>query len=273
MEVSSTSDDYAEEQHHCGEAVVEQYLSKLLDKASRPRILDVGCGVGKSVRALQEAGFDAYGVDLPNLAPFWAGAQNRRDHFVEASATCLPFVDNSFDFVYSFGVIEHIGTINGHCTLAPDYQRQRGEFAREILRVTKPGGRILVACPNKSFPIDVQHGPGDQVQQAGPVRSYIFEKTGMNLHKTWGRYHLLSYGEVKRLFAVENGNRRITPLPLRNYFQFGRFKAGFLKPFGSLAELWVNHMPERARGSFLNPYVMAEIRKQVPDLRRERRQT
>jgi SAM-dependent methyltransferase len=261
VDIASTSEEYVEEQHHCGQAVFDLYLKRLLEKSQGLRILDVGCGVGKSVMALVNAGFDAYGVDLPNLAPFWAAAKNYGDRFVEASATQLPFADDYFDFCYSFGVIEHIGTVNGHCTLAPDYQQQRNQYAREILRVTKPGGRILIACPNKSFPIDIQHGPGDQIQQAGRVRSYIFEKTGMNLHKTWGRYHLLSYPEVKDLFAGENGNRHFRALPLNNYFQFGRFRSGFLRPFTLAAHFWIDNMPERVRPTFLNPYVMAEIRK------------
>jgi SAM-dependent methyltransferase len=261
VDIASTTEEYVEEQHHCGQAIFELYLQRLLDKAANPRILDAGCGVGKSVMALVNAGFDAYGIDLPNLAPFWAAAHNDRDRFVEASATQLPFADATFDFVYSFGVIEHIGTVNGHCTLASDYRRQREQYAQEILRVTRPGGRILIACPNKTFPIDIQHGPGDQIRQAGRLRSYIFDKTGMNLHKTWGRYHLLSYPEVKSLFAGENGRRQFTALPLNNYFQFGRFKSGFLKPFTALAHFWVDNMPESARRTFLNPYVMAEIRK------------
>lgn len=261
LEQSATGEEYVEEQHHCGRAVFENYLRGLIDKAGSPCILDVGCGVGRSVTALLDAGFDAYGIDLPNLAPFWAAANNPKERFFEASATRLPFADDSFDFVYSFGVIEHIGTVNGNCTLADHYERERAMYAQEILRVTKPGGKIVIACPNKTFPIDIQHGPGDQLRPAGWLRSYIFSRTGMNLHKTWGQYHLLSYAEVKQLFRGENGSRRISALPLRDFFQYGRFKAGFLRPFKAAAELWVNHMPERVRSSCLNPYLMVEIRK------------
>ena len=261
IDVDSTVEEYAGEQHHCGQAVFERYL---LDAARREpvwKVLDVGCGVGKTATALARAGFEAFGVDLPSLTRFWAAAKNAPDRFLAASGTSLPFSDDTFDLVYSFGVIEHVGTTLGHCTLAADYQRQRQAYAHEIVRVTKPGGRILIACPNKSFPIDIQHGPGDAAGRAGRVRTFVFDKTGMNVHKTWGRYHLVSYAELKKLFVDGSEGRELVALPLKNYFQFGRFKSGFLKPFGSLAEFWVNHMPARVRRSFLNPYVMAQIRK------------
>jgi len=222
------------------------------------RVLDVGCGVGALVTALLERGLDAYGVDVPAVAPQWTKAGNDAGRFFSVNAVELPFPDNSFDVVTSFGVIEHIGTINGHCTLRDDYWDHRRAYAREILRVTRPGGRVFIACPNKSVPIDIQHGPTDAHSKAAPIRCYLFNKTGMTIHKTWGRYHLVSYGEVRDLFS---GVRRFTPLSLKNYFGFGRFAGGFLKPFSAIAQSWIDNMPQFAATSFLNPYVMVEMTK------------
>lgn len=158
-------------------------------------------------------------------------------------------------------MIEHIGTLTGDATLAPDFSERRREYAGELIRVTRPGGRIVIACPNKAFPIDLHHGPGDQASQPGALRGLVYARTGMNWHKPWGPYHLLSYGEARKLFCDDGGCREFRALPLRGYFQFGRLQRGFLKPFGGMAKLWIERMPSFARSSCLNPMLMAQIRK------------
>ncbi|GAC1446770.1 MAG: hypothetical protein NVSMB56_08610 [Pyrinomonadaceae bacterium] len=50
--------------------------------------------------------------------------------------------------MWALGVIEHIGTQSGHCTLAEHYEAARQNYANEILRVAKSGGRIIIACTN-----------------------------------------------------------------------------------------------------------------------------
>ena len=55
---------------------------------------------------------------------------------------CLPFSDGAFDSVYALDVLEHV-----------DDEEQ---FARELLRVLKPGGRLLLSTPQS----DVRIFPG-----------------------------------------------------------------------------------------------------------------
>ncbi len=259
--IDSTTPEYAEDQHASGARVVESYLQPLLRHEPFETVLDIGCGVGAGVARLASWGYDAYGVDLPGMSRFWAEVSNDPKRFFCCNALELPFAANSFDIVYSLGVIEHIGTVIGHCTLRSDFNVQRERYAREIVRITKPGGRIIIACPNKSFPLDIQHGPGDEAAPAGALRSLLFNKTGINFHRTWGRYHLLSHAEVRRLFCDAAGARDLKALPLDGYFAFGRFKRGFLKPFGRLAELYVERLPTNLRATVLNPYVMVQIHK------------
>ena len=259
-EIDSTSDEYSNVQETSGIRIYREYIKPFLQKEPTHSVLDVGCGIGKSVSLMVSEGYDAYGVDLPNVSNYWQRIGNNPEHFFCCDAINLPFKDNFFDVVYSLGVIEHIGTITGHCTLSDDYLKTRQEYANEILRITKPNGRILISCPNKSNPIDVQHGPTDQVSPNYKIRNLFYNKTKLNIHPTWGKYHLLSYAEMKKLFCNKNGHS-FEPLSLKGYFGFERYERGFNKPFLRLIEMYVNNLPENFRASFLNPYMLVQIRK------------
>ncbi len=262
--VDSTTDDYAHTQELSGKRVYDDYLKPYLLQEPVERVLDVGCGIGQTVNYLIEDGYDAYGIDLPNLSKYWAKAGNSPQHFISCDATQIPFIDNYFDVTYSLGVIEHIGTILGHCSLASNYWEVRQQYANEILRVTKPSGRILIACPNKSFPVDIQHGVRDAltlITLGNRLRNYIFKKTGINIHPTWGKYHLLSYSECRRLFCGNSSGRSFNPVSLKGYFGLTSFQSGFLRPFKILSAIYINNLPRLLRSSFLNPYMLVEIRK------------
>lgn len=119
----------------------------------------------------------------------------------------------------------------------------------------RPGGSILLACPNKRFPIDIQHGPNDELTYA-PRRTKIFERTGMNLHPTWGDYHLASYADVRNWF----GRHRVRPLPLAGYFGFSAFdRPGAIGRLSKVAQRYVDHLPEPLRATALNPYLLVEV--------------
>jgi SAM-dependent methyltransferase len=261
-EIDTTTDGYASDQETGGDRFYDDFLRPYLVREPFHRILDVGCGISRGITRLLEEGFDAYGIDLPGLSKYWARIGNDRDRYICCDSVKMPFPNDYFDAVYSIGVIEHIGTVDGKSTLCSDYLNRRRQFANEILRITRPGGRILVSCPNKNFPIDIQHGPEDDAYaKKSRLRNPIFAKTGMNIHRTQGRYHLLSYAEMRNLFCDTCKGSAVEPLSLKNYFGFGRFRSGFLKPIAKITEIYVNRLPGFLRGSFLNPYVLVQIRK------------
>ncbi|HKU68480.1 MAG TPA: class I SAM-dependent methyltransferase [Candidatus Baltobacteraceae bacterium] len=96
------------------------------------RILDAGCGIGYVVNDLAAKGFDASGVDANAIS--LQKAQQGSGKFYLASDYRLPFEDDTFDVVGSYTVLEHIGDPN--------------LFLREQVRVLRPGGAIIVGCPN-----------------------------------------------------------------------------------------------------------------------------
>jgi SAM-dependent methyltransferase len=98
------------------------------------RVLEIGCGLGTDGAQFALAGADYTGIDLTDasieLAKRKFELSGLPGEFRIADAENLEFADNSFDLVYSHGVLHH----------TPDTARA----VREIHRVLKPGGRAVV---------------------------------------------------------------------------------------------------------------------------------
>jgi len=103
---------------------------ELIPKDRAGRILDVGAGEGYLCRMLKDIGYRVEACDFqqenfkcPDV-PFTKANLNSR----------IPFEDNSFDCVISVEVIEHI--------------ENHFQFVREMVRVAKPGGLVIITTPN-----------------------------------------------------------------------------------------------------------------------------
>jgi SAM-dependent methyltransferase len=98
------------------------------------RVLEIGCGMGTDGAQFAKAGADYTGIDLTDAAVELARKRFQvsglKGEFRVADAERLDFPDESFDLVYSHGVLHH----------TPDIEAA----VREIHRVLKPGGRAIV---------------------------------------------------------------------------------------------------------------------------------
>jgi SAM-dependent methyltransferase len=98
------------------------------------RVLEIGCGVGTDGLQFARAGADYTGVDLTEAAVGLARknfeSAGMPGEFRVSDAENLDFTDESFDMVYSHGVLHH----------TPDIEAA----VREVHRVLKPGGRAIV---------------------------------------------------------------------------------------------------------------------------------
>lgn len=101
------------------------------------RVLDVGCGTGYGSAMVASHVGEVVAIDSSEEAVARARAGNHLDNveFVAMPATALSFPDSSFDAAYSVQVIEHIEDAELHLS--------------EVLRVLRPGGRYVVATPNR----------------------------------------------------------------------------------------------------------------------------
>lgn len=103
-------------------------------KGGAVAVLDAGCGTGKHLDALRRMGTAALGVELSPTA-FEFLRRRGLDGVVRASIGRVPFADQSFDVVLSTDVV---------CCIDPPGD---GEALRELARVLKPGGRLVLNLP------------------------------------------------------------------------------------------------------------------------------
>jgi O-antigen biosynthesis protein len=102
------------------------------------RVLDIACGEGYGSNALADVAGSVVGVDISEEAVSHARAQYGSRANLEykvGSAADIPLDDASVDMVVSFETIEH--------------HDQHEAMMREIKRVLKPGGIVVISSPNK----------------------------------------------------------------------------------------------------------------------------
>lgn len=130
----------------------ENYYSKLLDNAvygenkmvtinkvasllpNSGNILDVGCFNGFVLEYIKKMGnYEAFGVDASSQAV--DACKNKGLNVALADLEKgIPFEDNFFDGVIGLEIIEHLADTD--------------HFLKEIYRVLKPGGKLLLSTPN-----------------------------------------------------------------------------------------------------------------------------
>lgn len=98
------------------------------------KVLEVGVGMGADYLEWLKAGADAVGIDISassiDMARRRCELAGFQPELQVADAEQLPFPDNSFDVVYSYGVMHH----------SPNTQ----ECVRQAWRVLKPGGQARI---------------------------------------------------------------------------------------------------------------------------------
>lgn len=116
-------------------------------EGSSGRLLEIGCGIGLDSTQLARCGFDVTAVDLTesaiSIARQYAQSRNVQIDFRVENAEHLEFEDESFDAVYSFGVLHH----------TPDIEKA----ISEVHRVLKPGGIAYIMLYHRNSLVNFIH--------------------------------------------------------------------------------------------------------------------
>lgn len=110
-------------------------VAKLKRLVSNGKILDVGCGVGYFLKEANEAGYEAMGIEISEVAVS-TGRRRLRVNILCGDFITHPFDDRSFDVVTLWHTFEHLAD-----------PRTALEKIRTVLR---PQGLLVIGVPNLS---------------------------------------------------------------------------------------------------------------------------
>lgn len=132
------------EPSHVWRAGQERRLSMIREAAGdrlNGRVFVDGCGLGAYLEKLAVSANPAIGLDIEHERTMQARRKTPR--VVCGAGEYLPFPADSFDLILSHEVLEHV---------------QDDQAAiREMVRTLRPGGRLVLFCPNRGYPFET-HG-------------------------------------------------------------------------------------------------------------------
>lgn len=117
------------------EIVLDVFHALRVDLPAMPKILDVGCGAGGLMKALEPFG-EVHGIDISSDVVEFCRARGS-DRVMVGSMSNIPYPDHAFDVVFALDVLEHINDDRAGL--------------REIHRVLRPGGFLVLTVPAFQF--------------------------------------------------------------------------------------------------------------------------
>lgn len=121
-------------------AVLGERFTALGAGGEGPKVLDVGCGVGLVHAHLAPKVRELHGVEVSEASLEEARARNPGVVYQAYNGDILPYADGEFDAAYAINVMHHVPVESWPA------------FARELARVVRPGGLVIIIEHNPLNP-------------------------------------------------------------------------------------------------------------------------
>lgn len=107
-------------------------------------VLDVGCGSGRFAEIALGAGAKVVALDYSSAADACYANLRHHDnlHVVQGDIYCLPFAPESFDFVYSLGVLQHTPDVGRAFAALPPMLANEGRLCVDYYERSLKGGLL-----------------------------------------------------------------------------------------------------------------------------------
>ena len=158
-------------------------LNEQIHRMDNPSVLECGCGPGDILELIEYKKCNLTGIDLNKRYIELASERVPEAKLIEGNVEQLPFPDESFDIVFAVGVLM--------------YLKNDREAVKEMVRVAKKGGYVLISVPNYWM----LHLLLDPYYILRPLAK-LFGKTEQSSDDDFGESNIRRYSlpQLKRIF-------------------------------------------------------------------------
>lgn len=165
---------------------VKEFVDSFVNKDSF--ILDAGCGNGKNMKYMIDREYkNVFGCDF--TANFVSICKSKSLNVIEANILNLPYTDELFDYVLCIAVLHHLSTIENRLITL-----------KELYRVTKIGGKILITVSSLEYPFSKNRTTINNVDRESLIEWNSYKKEKLSDRY----YHLFVKNEIEDLCANIN---------------------------------------------------------------------
>lgn len=169
------------DENYPSEQVVRFLMRLSKNKERKYKVLDLGCGVGRHLILCAENGLNCYGLDIADSALKSAEKnlkkKNLNAQLNQGDLITLPYEDNFFDIIISFGVFDHVNFSKAKIAI------------KEVYRILKDDGHIYFKLETSDSP---ERGLGYLIGKNTYIMGTECEKNIIQ--------HYFSKNEVLKLF-------------------------------------------------------------------------
>lgn len=153
-------------------------------------ILDCGCGAGSYLFKLKKYTQFVFGIEYSGNKLKLTKNYRKSINFLQGNIEILPYKDESFDIIILNEVIEHI----------PEQLRA----LREIFRVLKVEGTIILFAPNRLYPFETHSVTFKQLDKTLPIHFPFIPYIPLFLGERIFQYHARNYfpSDLKSLINI-----------------------------------------------------------------------
>lgn len=160
-----------------------EYIKKFLFPGAN--VLEVGCGDGYGTDYINRPDLKLEAIDVSKDAIKVAKSKYKNINFKSFNGKNFKYLDNSFDVILSFQVIEHVESVS--------------DYLSELKRILKPNGVLIITTPDRRYRLTKNQKPWNPFH----LREYDLKTYKQDFKNIFPKTEIFSVLSSKEILNIE----------------------------------------------------------------------